>query len=131
MRVHDDAFLALIRSDAGLASTTFEGTVTSGPARYVSVFPRETRQVERFSGPQAVVTNEYIVHSVGTTPEQAKWAREHMLAKTLDATPVVTGWRCRRIQFITSQPLGVDRDGDPSRPLFYMVDVLAFDAEPA
>src|SRR4051812_40581511 len=123
MRVHDDAFLALIRSDAGLATTTFEGSVTNRPARYVSVFPRESRLVERFSGPHAVTDNEYIVHSVGPPPEQAKWAREHMLAKTLDVTPAVAGWRCRRIRFVTSQPLGTDFDTTP--PLYFTVDVLA------
>lgn len=127
MRVHDDAFLAAIRGDAGLASTTFEGPVTDRPARYVSVFPRESRTIGRFTGPHGVLDNEYIVHSVGTTPEQAKWAREHMLAKTLDVTLTVAGWNNRRIRFVTSQPLAKDDDVNP--PLYYTVDVLAFESE--
>jgi hypothetical protein len=127
VRVHDDAFLALIRSDAGLASTTFEGTVTNRPARYVSVFSRETRDVNRYTGPHSWLENEYTVHSVGSSPEQAKWAREHMLAKTLDATPTVAGWSCGRVRFVTSQPLAVDRDVTP--PIWYCVDVLAFSSQ--
>jgi hypothetical protein len=129
VRVHDNAFLALIKADTGLASTTFEGTVEDRPARYVSVFSRETRSPNRYTGPHSWVENEYTVHSVGATPEQAKWAREHMLAKTLDVAPSVTGWRCGQIRFITSQPLAIDRDVNPA--LWYCVDVLAFTAQPA
>jgi hypothetical protein len=127
MRVHDAAFMSAIKTDEGLATTTFEGTVTDRPARYVSVFPRESRAVGRFTGPHSTLTNEYIVHSVGQTPEQAKWAREHMLEKVLDVTLVIDGWRNGRVRFVTSQPIAIDKD--PSPPLFYTVDVLAFDSE--
>lgn len=127
MRVHDDAFLAAIQTDPGLATTTFEGTVTNRPARYVSVFPRESRSVGRFTGAHGILDNEYIVHSVGSTPEQAKWAREHMLAKTLDVTLSITGWNNRRVRFVTSQPLAKDDDVTPA--IWFMVDVLAFESE--
>lgn len=125
MRVHDAAFIAAIASDVELK--VFEGTVTDRPTKYVSVFSRESRAVGRFTGPHSVLTNEFVVHSVGQTPEQAKWVRERMLEKVLDKTFVIEGWRNGRVQYVTSQPLGIDKD--PSPPLFYTVDVLAFDSE--
>jgi len=127
VRVHDDAFLALIRSDTQLASAVYEGVVDSPPARYVTVFAREYREPSRFTGPHSLLGNEYTVHSVATTPEQAKWARERMLARVLDVVPVVAGWNCRRVRFVTSQPLA--RDDDVTPPLFYCVDVFAFESE--
>lgn len=127
MRVHDNAFLALIRADTQLASAVYEGVVLSPPARYVSVFAREVRSVGRFSGPHSVTNNEYTVHSVATTPEQAKWTRERVLERVLDVTPVVAGWNCRRVMFVTSQPLARDDDANP--PLWYTVDVYSFEAE--
>lgn len=127
MRVHDAAFIAAIKTDEGLATTTFEGTVTNRPARYVSVFPRESRAVGRFTGPHSTLTNEYIVHAVGATPDQAKWAREHMLEKVLDVTLAIDGWRNGRVRFVTSQPIAIDKDVTPA--LWYTVDVLAFDSE--
>lgn len=127
MRVHDNAFLALMKADTQLTSAVFEGVVTNPPARYVSVFPREVRSVGRFSGPHQTVDNEYVVHSVATSPEQAKWTRERVLERVLDVTPTVAGWNSRRIRFVTSQPL--QKDDDVSPPLWYMVDVYAFEAE--
>lgn len=129
MRVHDNAFLGLIKADTQLTSAVYEGTVTNPPARYVSVFTRESREVNRYTGPHSLVTNEYIVHTVATTPEQAKWTRERVLTAVLDVTPVVTGWRCHRINFVTSQPLATDRDVSP--PLYYCVDVYSFAAQAA
>lgn len=129
MRVLDNAFLAMIRSDPELASVVFEGTVTARPARYVSVFSRETRDVNRYTGPHSRIDSEFTVHSVGNSPDQAKRIREQMIARTLDLTPEVTGWRCGRVQFVTSRPIEVDRDVPP--PLWYTVDVLTFTAQPA
>lgn len=128
MIVHDDSFGAAIRSASGLANTTFEGTVTDRPDRYVSYTPRDTRSVSRFTGPQALVSNEYIVHSVGSTPKKAKQARELMLAAVLDQTLVTEGWKNKRVHHITSQPLALDKDIAP--PLWYCTDVLGFDSEP-
>lgn len=127
MRVHDNAFLALIRADLQLSNAVFEGTVKSPPPRYVSVFARESRAVGRFMGPHSTLRNEYVVHSVATTPDQAKWVRERMMDRVLDATPDIAGWNCRRVQFVTSRPIAVDDDITPQ--LFYTVDVLAFEAE--
>ena len=127
MKVHDDAFMALPRGDAQLANAVFEGTVLNPPTRYASVFPREIRDAGRLSGPSSLLDNEYIVHSVGTSPEQAKWVRERFLARTVDVTPAVAGWNSRRVRHVTSQPLAIDRDVSP--PLWYTVDVLAFESE--
>jgi hypothetical protein len=127
MRVHDAAFIAAIKTDPELTAATFEGTVTGGPSRYVSVFPRESRTPGRFTGPHSKLTNEYVVHSVGGTPDQAKWAREHMLEKVLDVTLAISGWKNQRIHFVTSQPIAIDKD--PSPPLWYCVDVLSYDSE--
>lgn len=128
MRVLDDAFLGLMRADPALASVVFEGTVTTRPARYVSVFTRETREINRYTGPHSRVDSEFTVHSVGNSPDQAKRIREQMIARTLDATPEVAGWRCGRVQFVTSRPMEIDRDTSPA--LWYTVDVLTFTAQP-
>lgn len=128
MRVHDAAFIAMLKADSVLADSTFEGVVTARPSRYVTVYTRDTRTVSRFQGPQAEVECEYIVHSIGTTTEQAKLVRERVFAQVLDKTPAVTGWNSRRVRHITSQPMGLDKD--PSPPMFYAVDVFAFSSEP-
>lgn len=127
MKIHDDAFMALIRTAPDLTNSTFEGLVTGKPPRYVSVFPRETRAINRFTGPHGVIDNEYVVHAVGNNPAQAKRAREAMIDAVLDVTPNVTGWNSRRVRFITSQPLATDNDPAPS--LWYTVDVLAYESE--
>ena len=127
MRVHDNAFLALIRADPVLAPVVFEGTVKNRPDLYVSVFARESRSSNRYTGPHSYLDSEYVVHSVALSPEGAKSARERMLSRTLDVVPQIAGWSCRPVRFVTSQPLQMDRDTSP--PLFYMVDVLAFGAQ--
>lgn len=129
MRVHDNAFYALMRADGILADSTYEGIVANRPNRYASVFPREIREQRRYSGGQDAVTNEYIVHSVGTTPEQAKLVREHVVSAVLNKTPNAAGWRSRWVTFVTSQPLAMDDDA--GTPLWYCVDVFQYDSEPA
>lgn len=125
MIVHDEAFVAAVDAAPGLI--TFEGQVTGRPDRYTLIHARETRTVGRFTGPHSTLTNEYIVKSVGSTPDKAKQARELMLEAVLDKVLVTDGWKNKRVRFITSQPLTDDKDVTPI--LFYTVDVLAFDSE--
>jgi hypothetical protein len=123
--VHDEAFVAAVDAVSGLV--TFEGQVIGRPDRYTLIHPRETRAVSRFTGPHSMLTNEYVVKSVGSTPQKSKQARELMLEAVLDKVLVTSGWRNGRVYFITSQPLALDSDVDPG--LWYTTDVLAFESE--
>lgn len=120
------AVLARLREDPELASSVFEGVVTTAPGatrpnRYVAVFANSgARSVARFTGPSSLIVQTFIVHSVGMQPDQAQAVADRVFAKLLDWTPQIAGANCRRITHEVSLPLA--RDDDTSPPLFYQVD---------
>lgn len=67
--------------------------------------------------------------SVGVTDEQAKWAADKARGAVEDVRPTVSGWSCRRIRQVDTQP--VDRDDKIDPPLFYAVDVWQYIATPS
>lgn len=113
----DAGFLARLRSDAQLANAIYEGTVTSPPERYASVFSGlGSDSTDRLAGPSNVNDTTYIVHSVGYTIEQAKWVGRRTSALLNDYVIPGVG----RITHPVSRPPQLDREANP--PLWYLVD---------
>lgn len=113
----DAGFLARLRSDAQLANAIYEGTVTSPPERYASVFSGlGSDSTDRLAGPSNVNDTTYIVHSVGRTIEQAKWVGRRTSALLTDYVIPGVG----RITHPVSRPPQLDKDGPV--PLWYLVD---------
>ena len=113
----DAAVLARLRSDSLLASRVFEGTVTSAPQWYVSVFsPLGSDTSDRLSGPSNVNSTTYTIHSVGVTIEQAKAAGRRVVDLLRDyAIPGVGS-----LTHPVSRPPALDKDANPV--LWYLVD---------
>jgi hypothetical protein len=122
VRAIDNLVLEQLRGDPQLASVVFEGaTVTGSPARYVVVWANGgSRASDRFEGSEGNLTKTYTVHSVGLTPEQAKWVQERVDARLRDFRPVLAGRNFQRVKHPVSRPVAVDRDANPV--VHYMVD---------
>jgi len=121
-----NAVLARLREDPELAQSVFEGVVTTAPGaarpnRYVALFTNSgARSASRFTGPSSQSVQTFVLHSVGTKPDQAQFVADRVFAKLLDWTPTVDGLSFRRVTHEASLPLA--RDDDTSPPLFYQVD---------
>lgn len=121
-----NAVLARLRDDPELATSVFEGVVTTAPGatrpnRYVAVFTNSgTRSAARFTGPSSQSVQTFVLHSVGTKPDQAQFVADRVFAQLLDWTPQIDGLNCRRLTHEASLPLARDDDTTPS--LFYQVD---------
>jgi hypothetical protein len=113
----DAGVLARLRSDTQLANAVYEGTVTTPPARYVSVFAPIGRDTsDRLGGVSNVNDTTYTIHSVGTTVEQAKWVARRVAALLTDHVIPGVG----RLTHPVSREPQLDRDANP--PLWYLVD---------
>lgn len=125
-----NAVLARLREDPELASSVFEGVVTTRPKRYVAVFSDSGfRTTERFTGSQSTSAQSFTIHSVGTTPDQAQAMADRVFRQLLDWTPSIPGRVCRRMRHEASEPVQLDTDADV--PMFYGVDVFEVTSSPS
>jgi len=130
IRAVKNALLARLRADPVLKDCTYEGVVTTRPARYVTVYSDSgLREAERFTGGQWTSTQSFTVHSVGSTPDQAQFVAEKVFAQLLDHVLVVPERQCRRIRHGSSQPVQLDSAVSP--PLWYTVDEFDVTSTPA
>jgi hypothetical protein len=124
IRAHKEAVLTRLRGDPFLTSTVYEGVVEDRPNRYAALFfDSGHRTTDRLTGPSTTGTFSIIVHSVGTTPDQAQTVAEHVLAQLIDWTPDVPGHSCRRLRHTVTVP--VQRDPDGIFPVHFCVDEFA------
>jgi len=127
---HIDAFSARLREDTVLATATFEGVVQDRPNRYCTIHAAgPTHTAERFNGRSTQQDYSVTVHSVGTTPAQARFVQDRVVAQLLDFTLTVSGRSVRRIRHTYSRPVDIDKDVSP--PLWYFVDEFEFTSSPA
>lgn len=130
IRAHVDAVLARLRSDSILSDSTFDGQVSGSPARYCVVYASGGARVsERLTGRSVFAEFTFTIHSVGSTPEQARLVEERVIAQLLDWTPTIAGRNCRRTVHAISRPVAMDKDVSP--PLFYAVDGFDLTTAPA
>ena len=129
-RAHTDALLARLRADTGLSGVVFEGVVTDRPARYCTVFADQGRhESERLDERQIQSAYRYVIHSIGSTPEQARWVGERVFAQLFDWRPVIPGRTCWRARHVGGQAMQIDRDVSP--PLWFVVDEFELRSTPA
>lgn len=136
---HDDALLALLRSDPEFTDTVYDGQlqdaagnripVEQGPERYVVLHSNRGVFVpERFTGYAIARRKTWWLHSVGLTKRQSEGVAERMLALAVNARLAVTGWRCDPIQHPASQPPSVDLTVKPAR--YLSIDQLSMFTSP-
>jgi hypothetical protein len=114
----DAAVLARLRSDSQLANAVYEGTVTTPPERYVSVFaPIGVDSGDRLAGPSNVNDTTYTIHSIGRTVDQAKWVARRVNALLKDFEPIPGKGQ---LTHPVSRLPQLDREANP--PLWYLVD---------
>lgn len=130
IRAHVDAVLARLRADPILSDSTFDGQVVGSPARYCVVYASGgARKAERLTGGSVFADFTFTIHSVGTTPEQARLVEERIIAQLMDWTPIIAGRNCRRTVHAVSRPVAMDKDVSP--PLFFAVDGFDLTTAPA
>lgn len=128
-KLHVEAFLELARAHAELGADVYEGKVEDAPERYASVWPSiGGRGAERLDLHSIQITPSFTVHSVGTTPEQARWVGDRVMFQVLDVRPDILGRSCWPIRLTASQPVREDDNLHPG--LWYQVDVFEFTSTP-
>lgn len=116
-RKHDAWLKARIETVPALAAATFVTTAPAATATpYVVLHPMDgSDDSDRFTGPSTVQHPRYVVHSVGETPEQAKWAAEQVKSKLVVAgvgvVPTIAGELAGAVSYSSPAPVQVDRDG--------------------
>lgn len=138
-RKHDNALLAIIRSVPVVATKTFVTKVTSPDgavvkAPYVVVHPADgTDDTDRLVGPAVTQNPRWIVHSVHTSAEQAKWLAEQVKARLIvggyGIVPAIEGERPGQFWYSSPIPVQVDDDFTPS--LYFHVAECGFSSDPA
>lgn len=132
-RKHDTWLKARIETVSALAAATF---VTSAPAGltarpYVVLHPMDgTDDSDRLTGPDVVQHPRWVVHSVGVTPEQAKWAAEQVKSKLVvngvGVVPTITGETAGAVWYSSPTPVQMDSDG--SEVLFLHIAECGFES---
>jgi hypothetical protein len=130
IRLHNDAFRARIDEHRDLSGHVFDAEATGDPEFYVVVYADNGyRTAERLSGAQDTATFRAVVHSVGTSPRQARWVAERVFEQVLGYRLTVPGRLCTVIRHTASLP--VQNDPDLGKSAWYCVDEFAFDSDPA
>lgn len=121
IELHAEAFISAIKADPELSDFTFEGNVTDRPEFYVSVFtPSPDDSRHRFTGSQGRQDWTFVTHSVGSSPNQARWVADRVRGRLLDKRLDIEGHTCWPIRHPTGLPMDVDTDPNPS--LYYFTD---------
>ncbi len=130
LELHVVAFLGLARLAPALSDIVYEGEVIDRPAKYASVWASNgLRGSERLDAHQIQISPTFVVHSVGQSPEQARWVADRFAAQVLGVRPAVTGRSCWPIRLTASQP--VQRDPDFKDPqLWFYADTFSYTSTP-
>jgi hypothetical protein len=100
---------------------------------YVMVHPSDgSDQSDRVTGPAVIQNPRWVIHSVGSTYEQAAWAAELVKSKLIaggfGVTPTIPGEIAGRVWYESPQPIQVDTDASP--PYCYHTAECGFESSP-
>lgn len=126
---HADAVLTLLEAVDNL--TVYDGDVPDLPSLpYVVLWIAEPlRTAGRLSGEQDDAQSTFQTSSVGSTPEQARWAQAKVHEALLNRRPVITGRSSTRVKHDSAPPVRADYDVDPT--VFTAVDLWSAYTTPA
>ena len=128
--LHLAAVMARLREADGLAEDAYDDAVKGQPERYARVYTNSGFSSQtRFSSLNTTKTFTYVVHSVGTTAEQALWVNARVHRKLDDAVLSVAGRKLRRLTHRVSRPIDIDVSGP--EPLHFLVDQFDLVSDPA
>lgn len=139
MRHHTKWLKATIEEIPALEAATFvteakrdDGAEIEPP--YAVMQPTDgTDEATRLAGPSATQNPRWVIHGVGTTPDQAAWVGEQLKKKLivggLGIVPDIPGENPGRMWLSSPMPIQIDRDVSP--PVFFHVTECGFHTDPA
>jgi len=132
VRVHDTWLEATLK-DTALGAKVFNTLAPSPTALpYLVFYPRDgIDRSTSVTGPGSQLNPSWVLHGVGSTADQAKWAIEQAKKKLIvngfGMVPVIAGQKPGRVWFESVDTVQVDRDVTP--PICFQVAECGFSSD--